>query len=83
MCDDPKILEMLIEQRKDLEYIREILKDGKKTFSTHSAQISNLEKNQQMLMGKVGLIVMFIGAAITVAVNGIIWLWLKIIKVFS
>ena len=48
---------------------RETFKEHRKMFEKHDKRIRDLEGNQQLLTGKMGLVVMAIGAAMLFVAN--------------
>ena len=77
---DQETHDKIVIMAKDIKFIRERLSDGKETFKEHKGmfveydkRIRILEGNQQLLTGKVALLVMGIGAAVLGGVHILIW----------
>ena len=73
---DQETHDKIIVMAKDITFIREQLGDGKETFKEHkvifekhSKRIRDLESNQQLLTGKMTLVVMGIGALMLFMAN--------------
>ena len=73
---DQETHDKIIEMAKDIRYVRERLCEGKetfkehkKTFEGHDERIRTLEQNQQLLTGKMTLVVMGIGALMLFIAN--------------
>lgn len=73
---DQETHDKIIIMAKDIKYIRERLGEGKETFKDHkeifkkhAKRIRDLESNQQLLTGKMTLIVMGIGALMLFVAN--------------
>ena len=73
---DPELRDKIIETHTDMQNLKRMLEDGRKTFRNHDARIRNLEQNQSKVMG----IVVTVGSMITIALNGLMWLAEKIWK---
>jgi len=65
----------IIEIAKDIKFIREKLSEGKETFKEHDKRLRILENNQQLLTGKITIIITLIGASILFVVNVLMRLW--------
>ncbi len=65
----------IIEIAKDIKFIREQLSEGKETFKEHDKRLRILESNQQLLTGKITIIITLIGASILFVVNVLMRLW--------
>jgi len=73
---DQETHDKILTMAKDIKFIRERLGEGKETFKeqkkrtdAHSERIRNLEANQQLLTGKMTLIVMGLGALMLFVAN--------------
>jgi len=71
---DPELRDKIIETHTDMQNIKRMLEDGRKTFRNHDARIRNLEQNQSKVMG----IVVTVGSMITIVINGVLYLLGKI-----
>ena len=71
---DPELRDKIIETHTDMQNLKRMLEDGRKTFRNHDARIRNLEQNQSKVMG----IVVTVGSMITIAMNGLLWIAGKI-----
>ena len=72
----------IIETAQDVKHILERLEEGKETFKEHrgkfkeqNKRIGKLEKEQQLLVGKMAVILIGIGAAVTLVFNFLLWIW--------
>ena len=82
---DQETHDKILIMAEDLAYIRERLCEGKETFkehkqihSKHDERIRILEQNQQLLTGKIALIITGIGAAVLGLVHFLIWMLEKV-----
>ena len=73
---DKELRDKITETARDVRHICEQLKDGKETFREHKVlfekqdeRIRKLESNQQLLTGKMTLIVMGLGALMLFVAN--------------
>jgi len=73
---DPELRDKIIETHTDMQNIKRMLEDGRKTFRNHDARIRNLEQNQSKVMG----IVVTVGSMITIIMNGLFWMISKVWK---
>jgi len=73
---DPELRDKIIETHTDMQNLKRMLEDGRKTFRNHDARIRNLEQNQSKVMG----IVVTVGSMITIIMNGLLWIVNKIWK---
>jgi len=70
-----EIRDKIIETARDVRYICEQLDVGKETFKEHRERIWKLEQNQQLLIGKVTVMLMFIRAGVLFVANLIARWW--------
>jgi len=77
---DPETLEKIIETHTDVKHIMISLDTGKETFKDHSERLRVLEQQQQLMSGKIAVIIFSIGAAVTLLFNFVISLWNKLQK---
>ena len=73
---DPELRSMIVETHTDMKWVREQLDAGKETSEAHDERLRELEQNHSKLTG----IVIALGAGITLALNGILWIAGKIWK---
>ena len=73
---DQETHDKILIMAKDIKFIREQLGDGKETFKEHKVifgkhakRIRDLESNQQLLTGKMTLLIMGIGALMLFVAN--------------
>jgi len=73
---DQETHDKILTMAKDIKFIRERLGEGKETFKEHKIKfteyderIRNLEGNQQLLTGKMTLIIMGLGALMLFVAN--------------
>ncbi len=75
MDQNKEIYIKIAEIAKDIKFIREQLSEGKETFKEHAERIRQIEQNQQLLTGKVAIMIMVFGAGILFIMNLIARLW--------
>lgn len=75
----------IIETARDVKHIcerlsegRETFKEHRETFEKHDKRIRILEQNQQLLTGKMAIIIIGIGAAVLGTVHILIWVLEKV-----
>lgn len=79
---DQETHDKILIMAKDIKFIRERLGEGKDTFKEHKGvfkehdkRIRTLEGNQQLLTGKIAIIVALIGAGVLFLANIIMRMW--------
>jgi len=77
---DQETLRKIIETHNDVKHILISLEDGKETFRNHSERLRALEQQQQLMSGKIAVIIFAIGAAVTLLFNFVISFWNKIVR---
>lgn len=77
---DQEAHDKILIMAEDIKFIREQLSDGRETFKEHKKmfkgqdnRIRIVEQNQQLLTGKIAIIIMGIGATILGASHILIW----------
>lgn len=82
---DEETHDKIIVMSRDIRYIREQLDNGKETFKNHKkafmeydTRMRILEQNQQLLTGKITIIIISIGAAILGTAHILIWILDKV-----
>lgn len=82
---DQETHDKIIEMAKDIKTICRRLGDGKETFKEHrlihekhEERLRILEGNQQLLTGKIAIIVMGVGATVLGAAHILIWILDKV-----
>lgn len=82
---DKETIVKITETHTTVGFILERLDEGKdkfkeqdEKFKKHSERIRKVEAQQYLMMGKISILIIFLGIAMTALVNGIIWLWGKI-----
>jgi len=73
---DPELRDKIIETHTDMQHLKKMLEEGRKTFRNHDARIRDLEQNQSKVMG----IVVTVGSMITIIMNGLFWMISKVWK---
>ena len=58
----------------DISHISKQLDKGDKTFGKHEERITQVEKEQSLLKGKIGAFVLFLTLCVTIMVYGVGWL---------
>ena len=58
----------------NLTHICKQLDKGDKTFGKHEERITQVEKDQSLLKGKIGAFVLFLTLCVTIMVYGVGWL---------
>lgn len=66
---DQETHDKILTMAEDIKFIRGQLDGGKETFIKHDERIRNLEANQQLLTGKVTLLIMGIGTVVLFMAN--------------
>ena len=78
------IYDSVIEMASDIRYMREDIKELKRQLKgntdSYDKRISDIEKIQNLNTGKLGVILIFIGAGIVGILQLAIWSWDKIVK---
>ena len=79
---DEDLRDRIIETARDVRHICSRLEEGKETFKNHrekfekhGKRIRKLEQNQELLTGKMTLLIMAVGAVILFIFNLITRLW--------
>lgn len=82
---DKETRDKIISTHTTVKFILESLNEGKDKFKEHESKfkecdnrISEIEKGQYLMMGKLSILIIFLGIGMTALINGIIWLWGKI-----
>jgi septal ring factor EnvC (AmiA/AmiB activator) len=82
---DLDMLETIIETNTTCKHILSQLERGEKQFekidtqlAEHNGRIRKVEQQQSFLNGKLAIITIGIGSMVTIIINAIIWMWLKI-----
>ena len=73
---DPELRDKIIETHTDMQHLKKMLEEWRKTFRNHDARIRDLEQNQSKVMG----IVVTVGSMITIIMNGLFWMISKVWK---
>jgi len=75
---DQRTLTKIAETHAHVKHILNSLEEGKETFKDHDARIRVLEQQQQFTSGKVAIIIMSLGAGVTLIINFAIAAWNKL-----
>jgi len=82
---DKDTLEKIIETHTTCVHILHRLEQGETQFKEHSkrmdkhnGRIRKLEQQQQLLTGKLAIIIMGIGSIVTIIFNALLWAWYKL-----
>ena len=72
MEPDKELRDKIVETHTTVKFILQQLKEGKLTFKDHEERLRDLEQDQYFIRGKLTIIVIAIGLAVTAAFN---FLW--------
>lgn len=67
---DPELRDKIVQTHTDMRWVRGKLESGEETFKDHDERLRELEQNHSKIAG----IVLAVGAGITLALNGALWL---------
>ena len=77
---DKKTLEMIIETHTDVKHVLKALNHGAETFKDHSERIQELEKKQQLIKGKLSVVIKSVTGIVTVVSGFILYLWAQLVS---
>ena len=77
---DEEMLIKITETRNDVKHILEALEHGAVTFQNHTRRIQELEKQQQLLKGKICVTTRLVTGIIAVVVGFILYLWVQLVS---
>jgi hypothetical protein len=74
---DQNTLIKIAETHAHVGHILESLENGNETFKDHDERIRALEKQQQFMNGKLAIVIIALGGAVTLIFNLLIWTFHK------
>lgn len=78
LMESRDLLEKIVETHTDVKHILKTLESGKETFKDHENRIRKVEQEYQFEKGKIAIIVLLLGAAVTLMINFLMWLYSKL-----
>lgn len=77
LLENRELLEKVVETHTDVKHILIALSSGKEMFKDHEKRIRKIENQYQFQQGKLTVIVLLIGGAVTIVINFLVWVYSK------
>lgn len=72
---DKETLTKIVETHTRVQHIMAALDEGKENFKNCNNRIEQLEQNQNVVLGKMTIIIAGIGGFVTLLFNGLLWVF--------
>lgn len=77
LLENRELYDKVIETYTTVKHIEKSLESGKEIFRDHEKRIRILEYENQFTKGKLAIIILLFGGAVTIIFNFLIWLFSK------
>ncbi len=75
LLESRELHDKVIETYVAVKHIEKSLESGKEIFKDHETRIRQIENENQFTKGKLTIVILLIGAAVTILFNFLIWLF--------